>query len=155
MTLSPIGEQAASFVGSDETVIAAFRAVQGPRPGAEALALGVAIPVLAFSPAGTGIALLLCLAAGVIVLAVITALRRSVLVAVTEHHLLVLDCGRMPGRWHPHSLLGRSDRRPLAAAANDSARRGLHLEIDGCPTWVVGSDQDEARRLAASLASTT
>ena len=155
MALSPIGERAASFVRPDETVIAAFGAVQGPRPGAEALALGAAVPVLAFSPAGIGTALLLCLAVGVVALVVITALRRSVIVAVTDHNLLVLDCGRLPGRWYPRSLLSQSDRRPLIDAARDSARRGLRLEIDGRVTWVVGTDQDEARRLAASITEAT
>ena len=147
-----IGERARAFAASDEPVIAAFRAVQGPRPGTEALALAAAVPVLAFSPAGIGTALLLCAAVGVVALCVITALRRSVIVAVTEHTLLVLDCGRVPGRWEPRSLLGQSDRQPLVDAAHESGRRGLHLDINGCATWVVGGDQDEARRLATSMA---
>ena len=152
MVLSSIGEQAGAFTADDEPVIAAFRAIQGPRPGTEALALAAAVPVLAFSPAGIGTALLLCLAVGVAVFGIITSRRRSVIVAVTETTLLVLDCGRIPGRWKPRSLLGRSGRQPLVHAADESGRRGLHLDINGCPTWVVGGDQDEARRLANSLA---
>ncbi len=151
MVLSSIGEQVGAFAAPDEPVIAVFRAIQGPRPGTEALALAAAVPVLAFSPAGIGTALLLCLAVGVAVFGIITARRRSVIVAVTETTLLVLDCGRIPGRWKPRSLLGRSDRQPLVDAAHDSSRRSLHLDINGCPTWVVGGDQDEARRLATSM----
>ena len=151
MEPTSIGDLAGAFAPPDEPVIAAFRAIQGPRPGTEALALGAAVPVLAFSPAGVGTALLLCLAVALAALAIITARRRSVIVALTERSLLVLDCGRVPGRWQPRSLLGRSGRQPLVDAADQSGRRGLHLNINGCPTWVVGGDQDEARRRATSM----
>jgi len=34
-------------------------------------------------------------------------------------------------------------------------KRGLRLEIDGRATWVLGADQDDARRLAASITEAT
>lgn len=151
MAPTSIGERARPFAPPDDPVIGAFRAVQGPRPGTEALALAVGIPILAFSPAGIVATLWFCVVVGVVILLLVTARRRSVIVAVTEQSLLLLDCGRIPGQWRPRSLLHRSDWNPLKVAARDSARRGLRLEIDGRATWVVGADQDEARRLAASI----
>ena len=154
MAPSPIGEQATPFAFPDDPVVGAFRALQGPRPGTEALALAVGIPILVFSPAGIVATLLLCVAVAVLILLLVTLRRRSVIVAVTEQSLLLLDCGRIPGRWRPRTLLHRSDRQPLKVAARDSARRGLRLEIDGRATWVLGADQDDARRLAASITET-
>ena len=152
---SSIGELAAPFALPDDPIVGAFRALQGPRPGIEALALAVDVPILAFSPAGIVPTLLLCLAVDAAILLLVTVLRRSVVVAVTQHALLLLDCGRIPGRWRPRSLLRRSNQRPLTDAARDSARRGVRLEFDRRATWVIGADQDEARRLAASITEAT
>ena len=154
MAPSPLDERANPFARPDDPILGAFRAVQGPRPGTEALALAVGIPILAFSPAGIVATLLFCVAVGVVILLLLAARRRSVIIAVTERSLLVLDCGRIPGRWQPRTSLHRSDRQPLKVAARDSARRGLRLEIDGRATWVLGADQDDARRLAASITET-
>ena len=151
---SPIGERATPFALPDDPIVGAFRALQGPRPGTEALAIGVGIPILAFSPAAIVATLLYWVAVAVVILLLVTVRRRSVIVAVTEQSLLLLDCGRIPGRWQPRTLLHRSDRQPLLVAARDSARRGLRLEIDGRATWVLGADQDEVRRLAASITET-
>ncbi len=110
--------------------------------------MAVNIALVTFSPIAIVPTLLVGLALGALILLVISSLRRRVIAAVTDQALLLLDCGRVPGRWTPHGVIHRGEWTPILDATRASARRGPHLEVDGRTYWIAGSDHAELRRIA-------
>ena len=139
----------APFADPGETVVGTFRAMRGPRPGSEALALVVNVPLLAFSPGGIVPTLLIGVALAAIVLVVIAALRQRVLSAVLDDGLLLLRCGQVPGRWIPHTLMQRGGWELLTVSVD---QLGPRTTIAGVTYWIVATDLAEVRRLARWIA---
>lgn len=145
-------ERITPFTSPGETIIGAVRLMRGPRPGTEALALVVNVPLLAFSPAGIGTTLLIGLALGVAILLVIAALRQYLICAVTDQGVVLLSCGRVPARWVPRSL----EQRLGWTLLDDADRhRGPRATINDQTYWIIASDQAEARRLDRWIATQT
>jgi|GEM_PF-4033224 hypothetical protein len=149
---SELTERITPFADADETIIGAVRMMRGPRPGTEALALVVNVPLLVFSPAGIGATLLIGLAIAALVLLVIAALRQYLICAVTDRGVVLLNCGRVPTRWVPRAL----EQRLGWALLDDADRhRGPRATINDQPYWIMASDQAEARRLDRWMATQT
>lgn len=149
---SELTERITPFTSPGETVIGAVRLMRGPRPGTEALALVVNVPLLAFSPAGIGTTLLIGLGLGVAILLVIAARRQYLICGVTDQGVLLLNCGRVPARWVPRTLEQR-----LGWTLLDTAdrHRGPRATINDQTYWIMASDQAEARRLDRWIATQT
>ena len=145
-------ERVTPFVDADETIVGAVRMMRGPRPGTEALALVVNVPLLVFSPAGIGTTLLIGLAIAALVLVVIAALRRYLICAVTDQGVVLVNCGRVPARWVPRALERRLGWTLLDAA---DRHRGPRTTLADQTYWVLASDQAEARRLDRWMATQT
>ncbi len=139
----------APFAEPGETVVGTFCATRGPRPGSEALALVVNVPLLAFSPAAIVPTLLIGVVLAAAVLVGIAALRRRVLCAVVDDGLLLLRCGQIPGRWIPHALIQRGSWDLLTISID---QLGPRTTIGDVTYWIVATDLAEVRRLARWIA---
>ena len=137
------------FAAPGETVIGAFRALRGPRPGAEALALVVNVPLLAFAPGAIISTLLIGAGLGVGVLVLVAVLRQRVLCAVVDDGILVLRCGRIPGSWQPQA---RIDRGGWDLVTMTSNQLGPRTTIGTVTYWIATADLAEVRRLARWIA---
>ena len=144
--------QVAPFAEPGETVVGAFRAMRGPRPGSEALALVVNVPLLAFSPAAIVPTLLIGVVLAAAVLVGIAALRRRVLCVIADDGLLLLRCGQIPGRWIPHTLIQRGGWGLLAISID---QLGPRTTIGDLTYWIPATDLADVRRLARWIAHET
>ena len=137
------------FAEPGGSVIGVFRAIRGPRPGAEALALVINVPLLAFAPGAIISTLLIGAALGVAVLIIVAALRQRVLCAVVDDGILVLRCGRTPGIWQPKV---RVDHGGWGRVAITSNQLGPRTTIGTVTYWIATADLAEVRRLARWIA---
>lgn len=140
---------AQAFLGHDRTVVGAFSAITGARPGIEALLM---IPSLIVAEVLKGVfdldgilwsAVLGGVAGGGMTIVAVTR-RRSVTVAATQNEVVVLN-NRGRSWKHPRTATTF----PWSAVRfDDTGVRSVW--IHGVRYWVGGSHEDEARRLVGT-----
>lgn len=141
-------ERVRPYLEPDEHVIGGFGVMRGPRPGTEALAIALNVPVFAFLPVGPLASVLVCLVSAAAILIAIQALRRYFLCAVTDQGVLLLDCGHLPSTWEPRSVIARGPWASIAPPEGHAAQ----VRIGDRSYWISAGELDRARNLSAWIA---
>lgn len=141
-------ERVREYLEPGEHLIGSFGIMQGPRPGTEALAVALNVPMFAFLPVGPLASVMVCLVTAAAILIAILVLRRYFLCAVTDRGVLLLDGGHVPYRWGLRSVAARGPWASITPPGDHASQ----VRIGDRWYWISAGELDRAHKLSAWIA---